>query len=100
MMMSQLNRFKPSVDYLFDSVVNSNYKNNIVAAIFTGMGRDGADGMKRLKQQKDATTIAQDEESCVVFGMPKEAIKHGTVDHIVPLEQAASVIMKGCVDNH
>ena len=92
-----VNRFKPSVDYLFDSVANSSIDLNIVAAIFTGMGRDGADGMRRLKNMKQAKTIAQNEESSVVFGMPKEAIKLGCVDHIVPLEEAAKMIMDSCV---
>ena len=91
-----VNRFKPSVDYLFDSVSNSDISLNIVAAIFTGMGRDGADGMKRLKFAKNAHTIAQNEESSVVFGMPKEAIKLGCVDHIVGLSDAAETIMDNC----
>jgi two-component system chemotaxis response regulator CheB len=91
-----VNRFQPSVDYLFDSVASSSYDKNVVAAIFTGMGRDGAQGMKRLKQAKGATTIAQDEESSVVFGMPKEAIKLGCVDHIISLRDAATTIMNSC----
>lgn len=93
-----VNRFQPSVDYLFDSVTNSTYDKNVVAAIFTGMGRDGADGMRRIKQIKQAITIAQDEKTSVVFGMPKEAIKLGCVDHIVPLQDAAAVLMNACVE--
>lgn len=92
-----VNRFQPSVDYLFDSVSNSSYEKKVVAAIFTGMGRDGADGMKRIKERKGAITIAQDEQSCVVFGMPKEAIKLGCVDHIVPLRDAATTLMNSCL---
>lgn len=91
-----VNRFKPSVDYLFDSVAKSKYDRNVVSAIFTGMGRDGADGMRRLKNAKNCVTIAQDEKTSVVFGMPKEAIKAGCVDHIVPLSEAASILMKAC----
>jgi two-component system chemotaxis response regulator CheB len=91
-----VNRFKPSVDYLFDSVAKSSINSNIVAAIFTGMGRDGAKGMLALKNSKNAITIAQDEETSVVFGMPKEAIKLGCVDHIVPLGDAAYTLMKSC----
>ena len=93
-----VNRFQPSVDYLFDSVTQSSFDKNIVAAIFTGMGKDGSLGMQRLKQIKKATTIAQDQETSVVFGMPKEAIKLGCVDHIVPLQEAASVLMSACVE--
>ena len=91
-----VNRFKPSVDYLFNSVANSTTQKKIVAAIFTGMGRDGAKGMELLKKRKAAHTIAQDEKSCVVFGMPKEAIKLGCVDVITPLSDAADEIMSAC----
>jgi two-component system chemotaxis response regulator CheB len=92
-----VNRFKPSVDYLFDSVASSRTDKHIVSAIFTGMGRDGSQGMSRLKAAKNCVTIAQDEETCVVFGMPKEAIKLGIVDHIVPLQDAANKLMSSCV---
>lgn len=68
-----VNRFKPSVDYLFDSVPALRQK-NIVGAILTGMGKDGAQGLLKLKQNGHYT-IAQDESSCVVFGMPREAIR-------------------------
>ena len=91
-----VNRFQPSVDYLFDSVTKSTYDKNIVAAIFTGMGKDGASGMLRIKQIKQATTTAQDETTSVVFGMPKEAITLGCVDHIIPLEEAARTLMNAC----
>ena len=94
-----VNRFKPSVDYLFDSVSNSTVDLHIVSAIFTGMGRDGAMGMQRLKAAKNCITIAQDEETSVVFGMPKEAIKLGIVDHIVPLQDAPNVLMNACADS-
>lgn len=94
-----VNRFKPSVDYLFNSVANSKINKNIVSAIFTGMGRDGAQGMQNLKNSKGAVTIAQDEETSVVFGMPKEAIKLGCVDHVIPLGDAALTIIDGCMDD-
>ena len=70
-----VNRFRPSVDYLFDSYVKI-MDRPTVAVILTGMGKDGANGILRLKN-KGALTIAQDEESSVVFGMPKEAIRLG-----------------------
>ncbi len=91
-----VNRFKPSVDYLFESLAKSNCEKKIVAAIFTGMGNDGAQGMLKLKQMKQAVTIVQDEASSVVFGMPKEAIKLGCVDHITPLWDAAATLMGNC----
>lgn len=71
-----VNRFKPSVDYLFKSVVPLAKRKHIVGVILTGMGKDGAREMLNLKNA-GAYTIAQDEESCIVFGMPKEAIALG-----------------------
>lgn len=81
-----VNRHKPSVDYLFESVVNQHvYKNyRIVAAILTGMGSDGAKGLKMLHDLK-IPTIAQNEETCVVFGMPNAAIQLKAVDEVLPL---------------
>ncbi|ULA63071.1 MAG: hypothetical protein LZF86_100069 [Nitrospira sp.] len=86
-----VNRHRPSVDVLFDSVAR--YAGaNAVGVILTGMGGDGAKGMLAMKQA-GAYTIAQNEESCVVFGMPKEAIKLGGVDKIVPLGDIASAVL-------
>ncbi|HTJ48006.1 MAG TPA: chemotaxis response regulator protein-glutamate methylesterase [Cyclobacteriaceae bacterium] len=79
-----VNRHKPSVDVLFDSVA-LNAGQNAVGVIMTGMGRDGAAGLLKMKQA-GAQTIAQDEQSCIVFGMPKEAIKLGAADQILPLK--------------
>ncbi len=75
---------KPSVDVLFQSVADA-AGSNVIAAILTGMGKDGALGMTKL-HQAGAFTIAQDEQSCVVFGMPKEAIRLGGVKQICSLE--------------
>ena len=85
-----VNRHKPSVDVLFRSAADCAGK-DLLALILTGMGDDGARGMKLLHDH-GARTIAQNEESCVVFGMPKEAIKLGGVDEILPLSQMASAI--------
>lgn len=85
-----VNRHKPSVDVLFRSAAECAGK-DVLALILTGMGDDGARGMKLL-HERGARTIAQNEESCVVFGMPKEAIKLGAVDEILPLSQMASAI--------
>ena len=78
---------RPSVDVLFDSVAEAAGADGI-GAILTGMGADGAKGLLKMKRA-GARTIAQDEASCVVFGMPNEAIKIGGVDRIVPLDRIA-----------
>lgn len=87
-----VNRHKPSVDVLFRSAAECAGK-DILAIIMTGMGDDGARGMKVL-HDGGARTIAQNEETCVVFGMPKEAIKLQAVDDIVGLEQIARCILQ------
>jgi two-component system chemotaxis response regulator CheB len=84
-------RHRPSVDVLFRSAARYAGK-NAVGAILTGMGDDGARGMLEMKQA-GAKTIAQDEETSVVFGMPKEAIKLGAVDKVLPLEAIAGAIL-------
>jgi two-component system chemotaxis response regulator CheB len=86
----QENNCRPSVDYLFRSVAN-HFSGNTTAVIMTGMGSDGVLGLRLLKR-KNCHIIAQDEASCVVFGMPGEAIKAGVVDVVVPLEQLADEI--------
>jgi two-component system chemotaxis response regulator CheB len=82
------NNCKPSVDYFFRSVAN-NFPSQSVAAILTGMGSDGTVGLKMLKRQ-GCHIIAQDEGSCVVFGMPRSAIEAGVVDETVSLDRIAS----------
>jgi two-component system chemotaxis response regulator CheB len=82
-----VSRHRPSVDVLFRSVAVSAGR-NAVGIIMTGMGDDGAQGLLEMKQA-GAITIAQDEASCVVFGMPGEAISRGAVDFVLPLEQLA-----------
>jgi two-component system chemotaxis response regulator CheB len=84
-------RHRPSVDVLFRSAARYAGR-NAVGVILTGMGDDGARGMLEMKQA-GAATIAQDEASCVVFGMPKEAIKLGGVDRILPLHAVAGAIL-------
>ena len=85
-----VNRHKPSVDVLFKSAAECAGK-DLLALILTGMGDAGARGMKLL-HDKGARTIAQNEETCVVFGMPKEAIKLGAVDEVLPLGQMSAAI--------
>lgn len=87
-----VNRHRPSVDVLFDSCAQHAGR-NVVAAILTGMGDDGARGMRRMRDA-GARTIAQDEASCVVFGMPKEAIAHGGAEFVLPLSRVAGELLK------
>lgn len=87
-----VNRHRPSVDVLFKSTAECAGR-DALAIILTGMGDDGARGMK-LMHDSGARTIAQNEASCVVFGMPNEAIKLGGVDDILPLDQVAQAILK------
>jgi two-component system chemotaxis response regulator CheB len=86
-----VNRHRPAVDVLFRSTAR--YAGaNAVGVILTGMGDDGARGMLEMKQA-GARTVAQDEATSVVFGMPAEAIKHGGVDRVLPLGRIASEIV-------
>jgi two-component system chemotaxis response regulator CheB len=87
-----VNHHRPSVDVLFRSAAQCAGK-NAVAVIMTGMGDDGARGMRDI-YQAGAHTIAQDEASCVVFGMPKEAIKLGGAAEIVPLQHIAERMLR------
>ncbi len=87
-----VNRHRPSVDVLFRSVARSAGA-NALGVIMTGMGDDGAAGLLEMRQQ-GARTLAQDEESCVVFGMPKEAIKRGAAERVVPLAAVAGEIQR------
>jgi len=87
-----VNRHRPSVDVLFRSTARYAGQ-NAVGVIMTGMGADGAKGLLEMKEA-GAKTAAQDEKSCVVFGMPKEAIKLGAADKILPLNQLAGFILR------
>jgi two-component system chemotaxis response regulator CheB len=82
---------RPSGDILLESVARA-YGKGSVAAILTGMGRDGAMGIKTIKQL-DGKTIAQNEKSCIVFGMPKAAIEMNVIDKVLPLEGIAEEIV-------
>ncbi len=82
---------RPSVDVMFSSVADA-AGSKALGVILTGMGTDGAQGMLKMKRA-GARTIAQDEHSCVVFGMPREAVRVGAVDRILPLAQIAGAIL-------
>ncbi len=86
------NSCKPSVDYLFRSVAD-HYIGRSTGVIMTGMGSDGTLGLEHMKKN-GAVSIAQDETSCVVYGMPKEAIQSGHVDVVAPLNRIAKEILK------
>lgn len=89
-----VSRHRPSVDVLFRSAAQ--YAGaNVVGVIMTGMGDDGARGMLEMKEA-GAYNIAQDEKSCVVFGMPNEAIKIGAVDKVLPLDLISDEVLKEC----
>ncbi len=90
-----VSRHRPSVDVLFRSAARY-AGSNVVGVIMTGMGDDGAKGMLEMKDA-GSYNIAQDEESCVVFGMPNEAIKLGGVDKILPLDSIAGAVMRQAV---
>jgi two-component system chemotaxis response regulator CheB len=89
-----VSRHRPSVDVLFRSVARYAGK-NAVGVIMTGMGDDGAHGMAEMKEA-GAHTIAQDEASSVVFGMPQEAIKRGGVDRVLPLDRIVVEVLRSC----
>lgn len=86
-----VNRHRPSVDVLFNSAAQV-AANNAVGVLLTGMGKDGAQGMLAMKQA-GAITIAQDEASSVVFGMPREALLIGAADRGVPLSEISELIL-------
>jgi two-component system chemotaxis response regulator CheB len=87
-----VNRHRPSVDVLFRSVAKAAGA-NALGIIMTGMGDDGAAGLLEMRNA-GARTVAQDEETCVVFGMPKEAIKRGGVDKVLPLQAIAQDLLR------
>jgi two-component system chemotaxis response regulator CheB len=91
----KVNGHRPSVDVLFRSVAEE-FRERGVAVLMTGMGEDGAQGMGVVKAA-GGTTIAQSEESCVVFGMPKAAIERGYASRVVPLEALANTLQSLCL---
>ncbi|MBI4522669.1 MAG: chemotaxis response regulator protein-glutamate methylesterase [Deltaproteobacteria bacterium] len=96
-MAEPVNRHRPSVDVLFESCARY-LGSNAVGVILTGMGNDGARGLLAM-HQAGARTIAQDEASCVVFGMPKEAIALGGVDEVVGLDHIAAAVTRQLILN-
>ncbi|NDJ85115.1 MAG: chemotaxis-specific protein-glutamate methyltransferase CheB [Chloroflexi bacterium] len=85
-------RHQPSIDVLFESAARL-HGGRAVGVLLTGMGEDGAQGLAML-HEKGARTIAQDEESCVVFGMPASAIARGAAEFVLPVEQMPAALME------
>ena len=83
---------RPSVNYMMNSVADCGHK-NLIAVMMTGMGSDGSIGIERIKTV-GGNTIAQNEETCVVYGMSKSAVATGAIDKIVPLNDIAKEIIK------
>ena len=83
---------KPCANYMYESLCNSDY-DEIVCVVLTGMGADGMEGIAHLKEKKKTFVITQDEESCVVYGMPKSVVKAGLSDETVSLSMIAQEII-------
>lgn len=87
-----VNGHRPSVDVLFDSLREC-FGSSLVSVIMTGMGRDGADAIKRIKDS-GGVTIAQDENTSVIYGMNRQAIENGGIDHVVPLQEIVPNVIR------
>lgn len=90
-----VNRHRPAVDVMFDSL-SEEYSSRITAVLLTGMGADGAAGLKRFRDN-GALTIAQNEATCVVYGMPKAAVEMGAADKILPLDKIPQALIQAAV---
>lgn len=86
------NRHAPSVDVLFHSAAD-NYGEHVIGVLLTGMGKDGAEGLLRIREN-GGLTYAQDEASCVVYGMPREALRCGAVEEATPLDRMIPAILE------
>lgn len=84
---------KPCANYMYESLADSSY-DEIICAVLTGMGSDGTTGIKNLKSNKKVYVVAQDENTCAVYGMPKSIVTAGLADNVVPIEQVANEIIK------
>uniref|UniRef100_UPI004055FB8F protein-glutamate methylesterase/protein-glutamine glutaminase n=1 Tax=Acetatifactor sp. TaxID=1872090 RepID=UPI004055FB8F len=83
---------KPCANYMYESLADSRF-DNIICVVMTGMGADGAEGIRNLKSKKKVHVITQDEESCTVYGMPKSVVNAGLSDQVVSLEQIAQEVI-------
>lgn len=85
---------KPAVNIMMHSLAALKMDKKLICIIMTGMGADGLEGIKEIKKTKEVTVIAESEESCIVYGMPKAIIQANLADYIVPLDKIASTIIK------
>ncbi|MBE5864837.1 MAG: chemotaxis protein CheB [Lachnospiraceae bacterium] len=84
---------KPNANYMYESLADSGFE-SVVCAVLTGMGADGTDGISALRETDNTYVIAQNEESCTVFGMPGSIVKSGLADIVLPLNQIAQEIVR------
>lgn len=83
---------KPCANYMYESLMSCDY-DSVLCVVLTGMGADGTEGISNLKQKKNTYVVTQDEETCVVYGMPKSIVKKGMSDSVVPLTKVAQEII-------
>lgn len=83
---------KPCANYLYESLAETGFE-TVVCVVMTGMGADGRDGIRYLKQKKKVTVIAQEKSTCAVYGMPKSVVEANLADKTIPLEEIAGEIM-------
>lgn len=88
-----VNGLRPCADITFSNIANLKI-NNIICAVLTGMGSDGYEGIRNLREKQKIYTIAQHKDSCVVYGMPKAIVEHGIADIVLPLEEIGTEITK------
>jgi two-component system chemotaxis response regulator CheB len=84
---------KPSANYMYESLMDTSY-DEILCVVLTGMGADGTEGIKNLREKKKLGIVAQDEETCTVYGMPRSIVKTGLVDEVKPIEEIAKTIIE------
>lgn len=84
---------RPCANYMYESLNDSSF-DEVLCVVMTGMGADGTEGIRNLKQKKNVAVIAQNEATCTVYGMPRSVVLAGLSDKVVPLEQIANEITK------
>lgn len=90
---SPVSGHRPSVDVMMNSIARTQFR-SVIGIILTGMGNDGKEGVMNLKHENNGIIISQDEQTCVVYGMPKSAVSTGVVDVVAPLHKIAGIIVK------
>ena len=88
-----INGLRPCANIMFESLIPLSIE-TVICVVLTGMGSDGFAGIKRLKENQKIYTIAQNKESCVVYGMPRAVVESGMADIVLPLEEISKVILK------